>query len=87
MIGLLIKVLDFALPVLAMIFVGLAGTGVLVELGLIQKYSRLVNPIFACTNLPDMRFSLSLRFAASLQGKSQFSGLNWAFRLSYTQPQ
>ncbi|MGB9940586.1 nucleoside recognition domain-containing protein [Methanosarcina sp.] len=53
MIGLLIQVLDFALPVLAMIFVGLVGTGVLVELGLMQKFSRLVRPIFAYTNLPD----------------------------------
>lgn len=53
MIGLFIKVLDFALPVLAMIFVGLVGTSVLVELGLMQKFSRLVSPIFAYTNLPD----------------------------------
>ncbi|AKB50459.1 membrane protein, putative [Methanosarcina barkeri str. Wiesmoor] len=53
MIGLLIKVLDFALPILAMIFVGLVGTSVLVELGLMQKFSRLVSPIFAYTNLPD----------------------------------
>jgi hypothetical protein len=52
MIDLLIRVLDFALPVLAMIFVGLVGTGVLVELGLMQKFSRLVSPIFAYTNLP-----------------------------------
>jgi hypothetical protein len=53
MIGLLIRVLDFALPVLAMIFVGLVGTGVLVEMGLMQKFSRLVSPIFAYTNLPE----------------------------------
>jgi len=53
MIDLLIRVLDFALPVLAIIFVGLVGTGVLVELGLMQKFSRLVSPIFAYTNLPD----------------------------------
>ncbi len=53
MIDLLIRVLDFALPVLAMIFVGLVGTGILVELGLMQKFSRLVSPIFAYTNLPD----------------------------------
>jgi hypothetical protein len=36
-----------------MIFVGLVGTSVLVELGLMQKFSRLVSPIFAYTNLPD----------------------------------
>jgi|GEM_PF-2534915 len=45
MIGLFIKVLDFALPVLAMIFVGLVGTSVLVELGLMQKFSRLVKAL------------------------------------------
>ena len=53
MIDLLIQVLDFVLPVLAMIFVGLVGTGILVELGLMQKFSKLVSPIFAYTNLPD----------------------------------
>ena len=53
MINLFIRVLDFALPVLITIFVGLVGTSVLVELGLMQKFSRLVSPIFAYTNLPD----------------------------------
>lgn len=48
-----LKVVDFALPVLVMIFFGLVGTGMLVELGLMQKFSRLVSPIFAYTNLPD----------------------------------
>jgi hypothetical protein len=33
--------LDFALPTLAMIFMGLVGTSVLVELGLMQKISGL----------------------------------------------
>lgn len=53
MIELFLKVLDFALPVLIMIFVGLVGTGVLVELGLMQKISKFISPIFAYTNLPD----------------------------------
>ena len=53
MIGLFLKVLDFALPVLIMIFVGLVGTGVLMELGLMQKFSKLVSPVFAYTNLPE----------------------------------
>ena len=53
MIGLFLNVLDFALPVLVMIFVGLIGTSVLVELGLMQKFSKLVSPIFAYTNLPE----------------------------------
>lgn len=45
--------LDFALPILFMIFLGLVGTSVLVELGLMQKFSRLASPIFAHTNLPE----------------------------------
>lgn len=53
MIELFLDVLDFALPVLIMIFVGLVGTSVLVELGLMQKFSKLVSPIFAYTNLPE----------------------------------
>jgi hypothetical protein len=53
MIGLFLSVLDFALPVLVMIFVGLVGTSVLVELGLMQKFSKLVSPVFAYTNLPE----------------------------------
>jgi hypothetical protein len=52
MIGLLIRVLDFALPILAMIFVGLVGTGVLIEPGLMQKLSRLVSPIVASLTCP-----------------------------------
>lgn len=53
MMEIFLSVLDFALPVLAMIFVGLVGTSVLVELGLMQKFSKLVSPIFAYTNLPE----------------------------------
>lgn len=53
MIGLFFKVLDFALPVLIMIFVGLVGTSVLMELGLMQKFSKFVSPVFAYTNLPE----------------------------------
>ena len=53
MIGLFLRVLDFALPTLVMIFIGLLGTSVLVELGLMQKFSRLVSPIFSYTNLPN----------------------------------
>lgn len=53
MIDLFSRVLDFALPVLFMIFLGLVGTGILVELGLMQKFSRFASPIFAHTNLPE----------------------------------
>lgn len=53
MIGLFLRVLDFALPILFMIFLGLVGTAVLVEMGLMQKFSRLASPIFAHTNLPE----------------------------------
>jgi hypothetical protein len=50
---LFLRALDFALPTLVMIFIGLIGTSVLVELGLMQKFSRLMSPIFAYTNLPN----------------------------------
>lgn len=53
MTRLFLSVLDFALPVLFMIFLGLFGTGVLVELGLMQKLTRFTGPIFAHTNLPE----------------------------------
>jgi hypothetical protein len=52
MMELFLRVLDFALPTLVMIFLGLVGTSVLVELGLMQKFSRFMSPIFAYTNLP-----------------------------------
>ncbi|MDD3042285.1 MAG: nucleoside recognition domain-containing protein [Methanosarcinaceae archaeon] len=53
MIGLFLRVLDFALPILFMIFLGLVGTGILVELGLMQRFSRLASPLFSHTNLPE----------------------------------
>jgi len=53
MIEFFFKIVDFALPVLLMIFIGLVGTSMLVELGFMQKFSKLVSPIFAYTNLPD----------------------------------
>lgn len=53
MFDILLKVLDFAIPILIMIFVGLFGTGILIELGFMQKFSGLVRPLFKHTNLPD----------------------------------
>ncbi|WMW22359.1 nucleoside recognition protein [Methanolobus mangrovi] len=53
MFSIFLKVLDFAVPILIMIFVGLFGTGVLIELGFMQKFSGLVRPLFKYTNLPD----------------------------------
>ncbi len=53
MFSILIDVLDFAIPVLIMIFAGLFGTGILIELGLMQKLSRFASPLFKYTNLPD----------------------------------
>lgn len=47
------KVLDFAVPILIMIFVGLFGTGILIELGFMQKFAGIVRPLFKYTNLPD----------------------------------
>jgi Uncharacterized protein conserved in archaea len=53
MFSIFLKVLDFAVPILIMIFLGLFGTGVLIELGFMQKFSGLVRPLFKYTNLPD----------------------------------
>ncbi|MBN2110988.1 MAG: nucleoside recognition protein [Methanosarcinaceae archaeon] len=53
MLSLIASVLDFAVPVLVVIFIGLFGTGALIELGLMQKLSRFASPIFRYTNLPD----------------------------------
>ena len=48
-----LEVLDFAIPILVMIFFGLFGTGILIELGFMQKFSGIVKPLFKYTNLPD----------------------------------
>ncbi|MBP2030991.1 hypothetical protein J2755_001939 [Methanohalophilus levihalophilus] len=53
MLDLLIRVLDFALPILFMIFLGLFGTGLLIELGLMQKLTGLTKPLINHTNLPE----------------------------------
>ncbi|WMW24489.1 nucleoside recognition protein [Methanolobus sediminis] len=53
MFSIFLKVLDFAIPILIMIFVGLFGTGILIEIGFMQKFSGLVRPLFKYTNLPD----------------------------------
>ena len=53
MFSIFLEVLDFAIPILIMIFIGLFGTGILIELGFMQKFSGLVRPIFKYTNLPD----------------------------------
>ncbi|WP_129598553.1 nucleoside recognition domain-containing protein [Methanohalophilus profundi] len=53
MIDLLLRVLDFAVPILIMIFIGLWGAGLLIELGLMKKLSRLTRPLLKHTNLPE----------------------------------
>ncbi|MHC1631459.1 MAG: nucleoside recognition domain-containing protein [Methanotrichaceae archaeon] len=53
MIGLLLRVLEFAAPILVMMFFGLFGAGVLTEMGLMEKLSHKVGPIFAFTRLPE----------------------------------
>ncbi|MDK2834169.1 MAG: hypothetical protein PWP14_2210 [Methanolobus sp.] len=53
MSSVLISALDFAIPILIVIFIGLFGTAVLIELGLMQRLSRFASPVFRFTNLPD----------------------------------
>lgn len=52
MFDLLTRVFSFALPVIVTIFIGLFGTGVLIELGIMQKFSRFSEPLFKHTYLP-----------------------------------
>lgn len=52
MFDLFTRVFDFAFPVIITIFIGLFGTGVLIEMGLMQKLSRFTEPIFKHTHLP-----------------------------------
>ncbi|SES65966.1 hypothetical protein SAMN04488587_0390 [Methanococcoides vulcani] len=52
MFDLLIRVLDFAFPIIITIFIGLFGTGFLIEMGLMQKFSRFTEPLFKHTHLP-----------------------------------
>lgn len=63
MFDLLLKVLNFAIPVLIVIALGLFGTGLLIELGLMQKLSVLAGPLFRHTNLPE---SCASAFVVSL---------------------
>lgn len=53
MMELLLRVLDFAIPILFMIALGLFGAGVLIEMGLMQGLSRLARPLFSFTRLPE----------------------------------
>ncbi|ADI73212.1 nucleoside recognition domain protein [Methanohalobium evestigatum Z-7303] len=52
-LDLFVRVLDFAVPVLVIIFIGIFGSGVLIEKGLMQKLSRFARPIFKYTYLPE----------------------------------
>lgn len=63
MFDLLLKVLDFAIPVIIVIALGLFGTGLLIELGLMQKLSIIAGPLFRHTNLPE---SCASAFVVSL---------------------
>ena len=54
MIDLLLRVLEFATPILILIALGLFGAGILVEMGLIYGLSRLTMPIFSFTRLPEV---------------------------------
>ncbi len=53
MIDLMIRVLDFAFPILIMVFIGLFATGSLIEMGLMKRFSGLSRPLFKHINLPD----------------------------------
>ncbi|RQD80879.1 nucleoside recognition protein, partial [Methanosalsum natronophilum] len=48
-----LRVVDFAVPIVIMIFIGLMGAGMLIELGVMKKFSGIARPLFKYTNLPD----------------------------------
>ena len=71
MIDLLLRTLDFAFPILAMIGIGLFGAGVLTEMGLLQGIARIASPLFSFTRLPDAcasAFVVSLGSAVAANG-------------------
>jgi hypothetical protein len=51
---LLIRTLQFALPVLVTIFLGLFSAGILVELGLLNSISRISRPLVSIARLPEI---------------------------------
>ncbi len=54
MIDLLLRVLEFATPILVLIALGLFGAGTLMEMGLVHGLSRLTKPLFSFTRLPEV---------------------------------
>jgi hypothetical protein len=54
MLDLLIGTLQFALPVLVTIFLGLFFAGLLVELGLLNRISHLSRPLVSLAHLPEV---------------------------------
>jgi hypothetical protein len=71
MIDLIIRTLEFAAPILAMIGLGLFGAGVLTEMGLLGGLTRISSPIFSFTRLPDAcasAFVVSLGSAVAANG-------------------
>lgn len=77
MLSIFLMVLDFAVPILIMIFLGLFGTGILIELGFMQKFSGLVSPLFKYTNLPD---TCASSFMVSLGSTVAANGMVVNFR-------
>ena len=71
MIDLILRTLEFAAPILAMIGLGLFGAGVMMEIGLLGGLSRISRPIFSFTGLPDAcasAFVVSLGSAVAANG-------------------
>ncbi|MCR3883908.1 nucleoside recognition protein [Methanotrichaceae archaeon M04Ac] len=71
MMDLILRTLEFAAPILAMIGLGLFGAGVMTEMGLLGGLSRITRPIFSFTGLPDAcasAFVVSLGSAVAANG-------------------
>ena len=77
MIHLLIKTLDFVLPVLGMIFLGLFLAGFMIEMGIVTHISRFARPLVEVAHLPEANASA---FIVSLGSTVAANGVVAGFR-------
>jgi hypothetical protein len=74
---LLIRTLDFAVPVLATMFLGLFAAGFLIEVGILRRISGIAWPIVSIAHLPDVCVS---SFVVSVGSTVAANGMIARFR-------
>jgi hypothetical protein len=77
MLSLLYRTLDFSIPVLVTIFIGLFGAGLLLELGALSRISSLSRPLISVARLPEVSAS---SFVVSLGSTVTANGMIARFR-------